>query len=515
MSQVIDAAEPAAAAHRVRDGAVLGALAGVAGGVVFGASMIELGSLESIAALVRADTSVSGALVHLAVSALVGAVFGLLVFHQRTSAADTLLWGMTYGAFFWFVGPLTLRPLIVREQVTWDIGAAGQYFGSLVGHVVWGAVTGLALAALQAIVAARRAAPRTGSHDPSTRRRSGRARMAAIGGAAGLAAAAILTAWLPAADELTAPVGTGGPTNWLATLAVGAVAGACYGALVPHSSSPSTPQLGARLVQGLALGYLAWIVVALTIVPLVQSNELAWTASSARSRFELLSGYLLFGALSALLFSCLAGGARFLFSDEVRRYNRFTAGPQRVQAILRGAGAGIVGGLIFTIVFVQIGGLDRVSELVGAESAVVGFLVHMVIATIIGVSYALLFRRHSFDVRSGIGWGVAYGLLWWILGALTLLPVFLGGDPQWSADAAASAFPSLVGHIAYGMGLGVAFYLLEARYNPWWISHSEAETHITLERRQQVLTSAPALWSFAVFVTVFVTIVLVSGAPPT
>jgi len=134
---------------------------------------------------------------------------------------------------------------------------------------------------------------------------------------------------------------------------------------------------------------------------------------------------------------------------------------------------------------------------------------------IIGVTYALLFRRHSFDVRSGIGWGVAYGLLWWILGALTLLPVLLGGNPQWSADAAARAFPSLVGHVAYGIGLGVAFYLLEARYNPWWITSSEAETHATRERRQQVLASAPALWAFVIFVTIFVMILLTSGAAAT
>jgi hypothetical protein len=86
--------------------------------------------------------------------------------------------------------------------------------------------------------------------------------------------------------------------------------------------------------------------------------------------------------------------------------------------------------------------------------------------------------------------------------------VLLGGDPQWSADAAARAFPSLVGHLAYGMGLGVTFYLLEARYSPWWITRSEAEAERTRARRDQELTSAPALWAFAVFVALFVAILL-------
>lgn len=490
------------------DGAVPGAVAGIVGGVAFGASMIELGALESIASLVRADTPAVGAVVHMAVAAVVGAVFGLLVFHQRATAADTLVWGIAYGAFFWFVGPLTLRPLILGESVLWDIGTAHAFLGSLLGHVVWGAVAGLSLAALRAVVRPWRAEPGT---DPSAASATGlraRTAMASIGGLAGVVAAAILTALLPVHNELTAPVAGDPSTNWIATFVVGVVSGALYGALVPYSSSPRSPRLGARLVQGIALGYLAWIVVALTIVPLEQIDTLAWTATLARARFEVFPGYVLFGTLLTFLFCCIAGGARFLFSDDLRHYDRLTAGPQRLRAVARGAFAGIIGGLLFTIVMVQVGALGRVSRLVGAESPVVGFFVHMGIAVLIGVTYALLFRRQSFDVRSGVGWGVAYGLLWWILGALTLLPLLLGGDPQWSAGAAARAFPSLVGHLVYGMGLGVAFYLLEARYNPWWITRTDAEAERTRARREQVLTSAPALWAFAVFIALFVAIVL-------
>jgi hypothetical protein len=58
------------------------------------------------------------------------------------------------------------------------------------------------------------------------------------------------------------------------------------------------------------------------------------------------------------------------------------------------------------------------------------------------------------------------------------------------------------------MGLGVAFYLLEARHNPWWITRSETEAERTRARREQMLTSAPALWAFVVFVAFFVAVVL-------
>lgn len=512
MSLAVDVAAVTGEARRASTwgSAARGAGAGIVGGIAFGAAMIELDSLEGIAAIVRADTAGAGAVVHIAVSALVGAVFGLLVSRQRRTAPDALLWGIAYGAFFWFVGPLTLRPILVGDSVSWDISAAHQHLASLIGHVVWGTVTGGTWAMLGGD-RARTLERNVAVGAPATRQRPRHVRMIVLGATAGLAAVTFLTALLPARQRLTAPIAGDGATNWIAVLAVGVVAGALYAALVPYSTSPRSPRLGARLVQGMAIGYAAWILVALTIVPLDQIDELSWTSTAMRQRFEVFPGYMLFGTLTALLYSSIAAGAHFLFSDELRPRDRVTAGPQRARATIRGAFAGLVGGAVFTIVMVQVGALGRVSELVGARSPVVGFFVHMAIATMIGIIYAMLFRRTSFDVRSAIGWGLAYGLLWWLLGALTLLPVLLGGDPQWSADDAARAFPSLVGHLIYGIALGVVFYLLEARHNPWWVTRTEAEAHRTRERREQVLTSAPALWAFVVFLTTFVAIVLASS----
>jgi uncharacterized membrane protein YagU involved in acid resistance len=52
--------------------------------------------------------------------------------------------------------------------------------------------------------------------------------------------------------------------------------------------------------------------------------------------------------------------------------------------------------------------------------------------------------------------GAAYGIVWWVLGALILMPLMLGmtqmvlavGGPQWM---------SLLGHVIYGAILGVGF----------------------------------------------------------
>lgn len=109
--------------------------------------------------------------------------------------------------------------------------------------------------------------------------------------------------------------------------------------------------------------------------------------------------------------------------------------PPAVGANRPGAAAGLVGGLLFTLVMLQIGFLPTVARLVGSDSELVGFVVHLVIAEVVGAFYGVLFRRQAFDPSAGIGWGVSYGFVWWILGPLTLAPVILGATPAWSVEA--------------------------------------------------------------------------------
>jgi uncharacterized membrane protein YagU involved in acid resistance len=168
----------------------------------------------------------------------------------------------------------------------------------------------------------------------------------------------------------------------------------------------------------------------------------------------------------------------------------------------------LAGGLIFTIIMVEIGFLPVVASLVGSRSVVTGLIVHLIIADLIGASYGLLFRRQSYDLGSALGWGVAYGFFWWILGPLTLLPVLLGAPPRWTVEVATQLMPSLVGHLLYGAGLGIAFYLLEARYSPWWIPLTQAEAARAARRKAQLQTSAPALWSLIVIVALTLPILL-------
>ena len=121
-----------------------GAIAGLFGGVLFGLIMRELGMLPTVASLIASDSVVIGFLVHMVISALVGAGFSWFIWYQEPGASETLYWGLAYGMFWWFVGPLTLMPLILVGQLTWSVDMAQAAIPSMFGHLIYG--SGLAIA---------------------------------------------------------------------------------------------------------------------------------------------------------------------------------------------------------------------------------------------------------------------------------------------------------------------------------------------------------------------------------
>jgi len=172
-----------------------------------------------------------------------------------------------------------------------------------------------------------------------------------------------------------------------------------------------------------------------------------------------------------------------------------------------GAAASLVGGLLFSIIMVATGVLPHVAALVGRTSPVLGFVVHLVISSLIGMSYALLFKYESPDIGSSIAWGTLYGLAWWFIGPLTLMPILLGSPPTWTVQAADMLLPSLLGHFLYGAATGLVFLWFERRRTSWQV----LDTRVALReerRRRSSGTPAPALWLFALALGVLLPIML-------
>lgn len=442
-----------------------GAIAGFVGGLVFGASMAVFGMLPTVASIVHTDSVLAGFVVHMVFAVVIGAGFGAFAVRQRIRVGETMFWGLIYGAFWWFLGPQTLLPLFRGLPVAWTLAGARALLPSLIGHLVYGLVVAAVFVLIRRDHAAAASEPLVG---PTVR------------GAVAGALAALLTHAL-----------AGGAAGGLgAGVVVGVLAGAAY----PLLFTPRLESTGPALARGSVYGFVVWLVVDLIARPLAQTGTLAWSASSAGERVSQLPACVLLGGLLAVLFTWLGAARRRLFTDDVRALPLEPPGQRGLRATGYGIVAGVVGGLLFTVVMVAVGALPRVAGIVGSHAPAVGLTLHLLISGAIGISYAIVFRRAAFDVLSGIGWGVSYGFFWWVLGDLTLLPTLDGQVVRWDAASIAGQFPSLVGHLAYGAALGAVYYWLETRTNPWWMTRNAAETDRAAKRKDQTLGAAPALW---------------------
>ena len=130
-----------------------------------------------------------------------------------------------------------------------------------------------------------------------------------------------------------------------------------------------------------------------------------------------------------------------------------------------GAYGGLAGGLIFGMLMGMMGMFPMIGSMIGQPTAAAGFAVHMTNSVIIGVGFAIVLGRFVSGISGGVGIGLAYGGVWWILGPLTLMPLLMGMGfgVNWNVAAAAAMLPSLVGHLMYGGVLGLVYTWLRHR----------------------------------------------------
>jgi len=128
--------------------------------------------------------------------------------------------------------------------------------------------------------------------------------------------------------------------------------------------------------------------------------------------------------------------------------------------LVAGIVAGIVGGVAFGILMQMMDMIPMVAMLVGSAAVAVGWLVHLAISAFIGATFAGLFGRYATSVGASTAIGVGYGVVWWVLGALILMPARLGMDLFMFN---ATAWRSLMGHMIYGLLLGAVYALVAPR----------------------------------------------------
>ncbi|MFN2432129.1 MAG: hypothetical protein ABR599_04810 [Gemmatimonadota bacterium] len=139
--------------------------------------------------------------------------------------------------------------------------------------------------------------------------------------------------------------------------------------------------------------------------------------------------------------------------------------------VAAGALAGVIAGIVFGIMMTvmtaptpdgaRIPMMAMVAMVVRSESLLVGWIYHLFNSAVIGALFGWLLGGRVHGLGSGLIWGSAYGILWWVLGGLILMPVLLGMPPFAPLQMAPMrpvAMGSLAGHLVYGaiLGLGLA-----------------------------------------------------------
>jgi hypothetical protein len=221
--------------------------------------------------------------------------------------------------------------------------------------------------------------------------------------------------------------------------------GAAYGLIFGLLFGPRAKSPGAGLIWGLGYAFLLWVAVPAGILPVATGAMPSMgMLTTAQARFPELVAYL-------ICFGMPLGVALGLLG--------LRSGPVHPQyslsrAILLGGLAGIVGGWAFGKWMAQANFFPLIAGLVNSHSRNVGMTLHFIIAVIIGATFGLLFQRDVLGYGSCMGWGLGYGMFWWFLGPLTIMPLWLGKPLDWSLGRAAALFGSLIGHIIYGVLLG-------------------------------------------------------------
>jgi hypothetical protein len=136
--------------------------------------------------------------------------------------------------------------------------------------------------------------------------------------------------------------------------------------------------------------------------------------------------------------------------------------------LVAGAAAGVVAGLPLGIIMqvrdadpkmmpgVQM--IDQVGDLISDPSTGLGWLIHLFNSALFGAVFVLLFVRWLGGRGPAMLLGLLYGVAWWVIGALWIMPAWLGMDAM-VFEVGANQWWSLAGHLIYGLLL-VPGYLM-------------------------------------------------------
>jgi hypothetical protein len=206
---------------------------------------------------------------------------------------------------------------------------------------------------------------------------------------------------------------------------------------------------GAGLIWGLGFAFLVWITIPAGLGHFFSRYGHAGNMfGDAQEHFPDLVAYLVCLGMPVGLLLGVRGAFRGKTEQRAFSWGR---------AIVVGGFSGLLGGMIFGRWMSAGDFFPLLAGLGVIHSHEMTVALHFGIAILIGATFGLLFQRDVRGYGSSMGWGLGYGIFWWFFGPLTVLPILAGTGLDWSADRGTAMFGSVVGHILYGLILGVAY----------------------------------------------------------
>lgn len=427
-----------------------------------------------------------------------GLLFALLFGRRATSAGAGLIWGLAFAFLVWLVFPAGLRPLLARgTHAMASVGDARDQFPILVAYLLClGMPAGLAMGI------------RGGLRSRTTESPFHWRRALISGGLAGLLGGFIFDEWMSAGNYFPLLSGLNQMPSRAMSLSVQFAIALGMGVLFGVLFQRDVRSYGSCMGWGIAYAILWWFLGPLTIWPLLSHAPLDWSAAQGSQIFGSLVGHVLYGLILGVSYATFdkIWVRLFIESDPLNREPR-GPGLRTLQSLGWGAIAGLAGGIISSPIMLKTGVLIKVAGVNTNLTNLHGLLDHLLVSTLIGTTFGLLFRNEASNVGEGTGWGWLFGLIWWYLGPLTLLPLVLTGVCDWSTDAVSALLPSLIGHLIYGATTGFVFLLLQKRYTRWLLL--DPRMAIREQRRSRPTgTPAPALWFLVLGLGVLLPILL-------
>ena len=431
------------------------------------------------------------------VGALYGLVFSVMAAPRATTPGAGLVWGLGYAFLLWLAIPAGVLPVAMRAMPAMGmLDTARLHFPELVGYVVcFGMPLGIVLGSF-------------GILRPGEAERFSFPRAIVVGGIAGVVGGWAFGKWMEQANFFPLVAGLVGSNSRMVGVGIhffiAVLIGASFGVLFQRD----VRGFGSSMGWGLAYGMFWWFMGPLTLMPMLLGKPLDWSVARGAALFGSLVGHIVYGLIVGLIYAAVDRlWVRFFTESDPINREPEGAGVRVLQSLQWGIAGSVAGGLLFSVVMLVTGVLPKVAALVGGSSVALGFIVHMCISAIVGMTFGLLFRYEAPNFGSGIAWGLVYGLCWWFIGPLTLMPILLGGSFTWTVDAAAAQLPSLIGHLIYGAATAFVFMVQERRHRDWLLLDPRIAAR-EARRRRPVGTPAPALWLFALGVGALLPILL-------